>query len=226
MPRIRPFYHADGNFVCGTKKQLQPSPPPPHGPGDNGNLPSPRPCISVIATNGSSFQFCSGGKATSLQYSKLTNSSATWALTLGNAGVMVELMGNISVGPCASLPDASELQWTLLQANSQQIEVRAIDLEFAFIGHSSPGGVLHLTHQRKTWCPPGQGCEEWSGGGVSCRVGQTCSEVDRASQINENSSGNDNAQTYMHDLTIPASTPAVCEAFVSVSVCAVLCWST
>ena len=187
MPRIPPFYHSDGNFVCGTKKQLQPIPPPQPGPGGNGNLPSPRSCVSVIATNGSSIQFCSGGNATSLQYSQLTNSSATWTLTLRTAGVMVELMGNISVGPCATLPEASELQWTLLQAKSQQVEVRAVDLEFPFIGHSSPTGVLHLTHQRKRWCPPGQGCEEWSGGGVSCRVGQSCGEADRESQISDNS---------------------------------------
>lgn len=187
MPRIPPFYHSDGNFVCGTKKQLQPIPPPQPGPGGNGNLPPPRSCVSVIATNGSSIQFCSGRNATSLQYSQLTNSSATWTLTLRTAGVMVELMGNISVGPCATLPEASELQWTLLQAKSQQVEVRAVDLEFPFIGHSSPTGVLHLTHQRKRWCPPGQGCEEWSGGGVSCRVGQSCGEADRESQISDNS---------------------------------------
>ena len=184
MPQTAPFYHPDGNFVCGSKQSLQPHPPPPQpAPGHRGKLPPPRPCISVIATNGSSTTFCSGSEETSVQYSKVTKSSASWSLSLAQGGVSVELVGNVSVGPCANLAGASDLQWTLLSASSKQIEVRAIDLEFAFVGHGSPGSALHLTHQQKRWCPPGTGCEEWRGGGVDCVVGRPCAAADRARQV-------------------------------------------
>ena len=184
MPQTAPFYHPDGNFVCGSKQQLQPHPPLPQPvPGQHGKLPPPRPCISVIATNGSSTTFCSGDGETSLQYSKVTKSSASWSLSLTQGGVSVELAGNVSVGPCANLAGATDLQWTLLRASSKQIGVRALDLEFAFLGHASPGSALHLTHQQKRWCPPGVGCEEWSGGGVHCVVGRPCAAADRARQV-------------------------------------------
>ncbi len=177
-----PFYHADGNFECGSKRKLQPKPPPAGGAGD-GDLPQPAPCVSVIAANGSATQCCSGADSDSdLEYSAATSHSATWHLSLCRSSINVLLVGNLSLQAAVAPVGATELVWTLLNASSvSAIEVRAVDLEFAFVGHAS--GTSFLTHQHKTWCEPGIGCEEWGGGAVQCKVGEDCSHQMRATQV-------------------------------------------
>lgn len=178
-----PFYHADANFECGSKRKLQPQPPPVGGPGE-GDLPQPAPCVSVIAANGSTTQCCSSAELDSdLVYSAVTSHSATWRLSLCRSSVNVLLTGNISLQPAVAPVGATELVWILVSASSASgaIEVRAVDLEFAFVGHAS--GTSFLTHQQKTWCEPGIGCEEWSGGAVQCEIREDCSHQMRAAQV-------------------------------------------
>ena len=181
LPTDPPYYHADLNFECGSKQKLQPDPPT-SGSGD-GSLPQSVPCVSVIAANGSATRCCSGSDADSdLVYSDVTPHSASWRLALCRRSINVSLAGNISLQASAAPVGATELVWMLLSASSTSnaVEVRAVDLEFAFVGHGS--GTSFLTHQSKTWCEPGIGCQEWGGGAVQCEIGEDCSQQMRAAQ--------------------------------------------
>ena len=50
-------------------------------------------------------------------------------------------------------------------------------------GLPSSGDQHYTTHQTKTWCPPATGCQEWSGGGVSCALGERCDAASLAAQV-------------------------------------------
>lgn len=177
-----PFYHSDANFECGSKQQLQPAPPAAET-GD-GSLPQPAPCVSVIAANGSATRCCSDSASDGdLAYTEVTSHSASWRLLLCRSSINVSLVGNISLQATSAPVGATELVWTLLGASSMSdaIEVRAVDLEFGFVGHTN--GTSFFTHQQKTWCEPGIGCEEWGGGPVQCGIGEDCSHQMRAAQV-------------------------------------------
>jgi hypothetical protein len=180
LRKTPPFYHADDNFECGTKKQLQRTPPPSSQPSNDGHLPRSRPCISVIAVNGSATRCCSDD-GSSLEYSATLQSSTNWTLQLCSNTLNVHISGGISVGASDAPSGASELRWQVYSVRSSSIEVRALDVEFALIGHR--GGSSYMTHQHKTWCPPGTGCEEWGGAAVTCAIGGTCSRDTRERQL-------------------------------------------
>ena len=165
-----PFYAADANFDCGTKRQLQPTPPT--GGGGGGSVDAVAPCVTVVAINGSRARFCADKGQTSTDYSSITPTSAAWELSLADAssGITVLLTGNMSVtdGGAAAIADVggkynrSVYSWTLLTAQSEDMRVRAVDLEFAFVGLSSAGDRYYYTASSKTWCPEGNGCMAWA----------------------------------------------------------------
>ena len=84
-----------------------------------------------------------------------------WSTTLRKSGsaVVVQLSGTVHIAASAPPLKASELVWTLTNATSKQIIVRAIDLGFGFLGLSEPGAQHYTTHQQKNWCPPATGCQ-------------------------------------------------------------------
>ena len=159
-----------------------PPPPPSPGPGPgpappHGTLPQSAACISAIAPNGSATIFCAGDGEVTTVYSDTTGTATRWSTTLSKpgSGVSVLLAGSMRVAASAPpLTASSELVWTLTNATSKQMTVRAIDLGFGFLGLSEAAAQHYTTHQFKTWCPPATGCQEWHGGGASCTVGGRC----------------------------------------------------
>ena len=162
----------------------KPSPPPPPHPGGK-PLPPSVACISVVAANGTSTEFCAARGEAKTSYSATTAGSTSWSTALSKpGGVTVQLAGTISVATSASAAGASELEWTLVKAESPQMVVRAVDLGFGFVGLSSWSDKHFTTHQGKNWCPPRTGCQEWHGGMASCvnGVGQ-CDTASLAAQL-------------------------------------------
>lgn len=157
----------------GVLPEPAPGPPrPPPGPHPEGALPPSVACIGIVAIDGTVTEFCSERGQTSTIYSDITAESTSWSTTLVEpGGLTVSLAGTVSVATNAG---ASELEWTLMKAESQQMVVRAIDLGFGFVGLSTTGDKHFGTHQVKSWCPPGTGCQEWHGGIVSCAVDGRC----------------------------------------------------
>lgn len=167
MPSAGPFYHNDPNFVCGSKSPLQPDPP------SEGRVPVSQPCIGVVQNNGSTMRFCSSHENINLRYTVESNSAVSWILDLQSNGVLIELTGSASLQPSVISDNITELVWTLSSVSSAQAFIRSIDVNFAFMGVSMPGAQLYTTRQQKSWCPPGEGCQEWSGSEVSCTIGST-----------------------------------------------------
>lgn len=183
---VPPFYRWDTNFACGTKKQLQPIPPAPAGPGA-GELLEARSCVNVVAVNGSLTSFCAAANETETRYTGAMGHGRNWTTVLRKSSPSIEVIlgGTVSVAATSSRGaiNASELVWRLLSATSADVEVRAVDLGYGFAGLDTPDAVLLGTHQEKTWCPDGAGCQEWAGGLVSCRIGTTCTKDDFRGQL-------------------------------------------
>ena len=147
-------YAPDQNFDCGSKAQLQPTPPA--GAGAAGAVQPATACVGIVSVNGSVTQFC--GSEASTVYSARTSNATTdavlWNLTLatpGGSGVTVTLAGTVAVETDPAASSASTLSWSLLSAESAQISVRAVDLGFAFVGLSGPGDQYYYTRSTKTW---------------------------------------------------------------------------
>ena len=162
LAKASPFYTADGNFDCGSKSQLQPDPP--SGGLHGSRPPQAVPCVAVVAANGTITQFCTDRDEASTAYgSRQTNHSADsvqWKLTLvktdhGTGRITVRLTGRVAIEADPQNANISVLSWSLLSARSDQLEVRAIDLGFAFVGLSGSGDGYYFTSATKTWCPPG-----------------------------------------------------------------------
>jgi hypothetical protein len=102
----------------------------------------------------------------------------------GGGGATVVLAGTVAVGAGAAT-GVSGLEWTLLKAESPQMSVvRAINLDFGFVGLANRGDVHFTTYQAKSWCPPGTGCQEWHGGLASCVNGAgRCDSASLAAQL-------------------------------------------
>lgn len=126
-----------------------PSPPTPHAPTP-APPPSPPPalnssiaCITVIAFNGNTTEFCAADGETVTVYSAVNSTSAAWLATLTKASVRgvgtvtVTLAGTVSIADVAGVAKSSQLSWTLEAANSTgsvDLPVRAIDLGYGFVG--------------------------------------------------------------------------------------------
>ena len=186
-----PFYAMDANFACGSKSQLQPDPPA-HGGGRDGN--APRRCIGVLATNGSTTQFCAGQPGEiSTTYGRESDGdppahvqTRSWRTVLHKAdlGVTIELNGTISVGGAGKL-HATELEFTLVAATSNQISVRGVDFHYAFAGISGVGDSFYFGRSSRNW-GGGPGCGSW---GVSLEHGSVPSaELASSSRVPSNAS--------------------------------------
>ena len=170
-----------------------PAPPPPE------LLPRSVACIGAVAANGSTTTFCAAvaGEARTT-YSAVNATFAAWRTTLTKPGIMVTLSGVVSVATATNSASAafgyeqSELRWTLESAHSSQMVVRALDLGYAFVGLSTPGGQHYRTRGTKSWCPLGlnatqkgypfpetkyysNGCLPWHGASSTYTVGSSTS---------------------------------------------------
>jgi hypothetical protein len=174
LAKAGPHYAADPNFDCGSKAQLQPTPPA-HAAGGAGATQPATACVGVVGANGTATRFC--GKEASTVYSARTSNATTdavhWRLTLTkpDGGVTATLAGTVSIETDPDVSSLSTLSWSLLSAESEQVSVRAVDLGFAFVGVSGHGDQYYYTHSTKTWCPPGVGCGEWSTSTATGTVG-------------------------------------------------------
>ena len=174
LAKVGPHYAADPNFDCGSKAQLQPTPPA-HAAGGAGATQPATACVGVVGANGTATRFC--GKEASTVYSARTSNATTdavhWRLTLTkpDGGVTATLAGTVSIETDPDVSSLSTLSWSLLSAESEQVSVRAVDLGFAFVGVSGHGDQYYYTHSTKTWCPPGVGCGEWSTSTATGTVG-------------------------------------------------------
>eukprot|EP01052_Picozoa_sp_SAG31_P035738 SAG31_NODE_4353_length_3321_cov_2.678150_3_plen_843_part_00 len=166
-----------------------PSPHPPPSPSA-GRLPQSLACIGIVTANGTVIEFCAGRGEARTTYGAATAASVQWSTTLSKpipGGETVELAGNVSVSAGDSAGSgraAAELAWTLTKATSAQIVVRAVDLGFGLLGLRGEGDRHFTTHQSKSWCPPGTGCQEWRGGLATCTNGAgTCDVTSLAAQL-------------------------------------------
>ena len=183
-----PHYATDPNFDCGSRSALQPGPPA------GGAAAAAAACVTIIATNGSASRFCADKAQTATTCTAAAAAatggsagdvgSAGWRLRLAGVGVVVvTLEGNMAVADSAgarSNSNSSALAWTLLSAWSDQIEVRAVDLGFGFVGVSGKGDGYYYTQSSKKWAAPNTSAMEWAvhtHGGV---VGRPEAAVGRA----------------------------------------------
>ena len=178
-----PHYVADPNFDCGSSAKLQPYPP---ASGSAGDIPQTAACIEVVAVNGSSTEFCAGRNETSTIYSGVPGGSALkWTLLLVAPGkIEVELTGTASVETTGG---SSTLSWSLLSASSEQVQVRAIDLGFAFVGLSGAGDRYYYTQSHKNWIAPGASARqgEWSCTTLDGTVGEEEQEGGLRSEVHQ-----------------------------------------
>lgn len=117
-----------------------PAPPSPPGPGPppSGPFPSSVACISVIAANGSSDEYCAGRGEAATTYTVNSASNASWSTVLTKPGAAtVTLAGSAAtLDSNATLSgNAAELVWVLDTAVTSAAGhvVRAIDLGFGFL---------------------------------------------------------------------------------------------
>ena len=172
-----PHYAADPNFDCGTNTKLQPNPPA--GLGSGSSIPASAACIGVLSINGSTTLFCAGRNETTTAYTGVPDGSTVgWTVHLAalGHGIQVKLTGTATVqddsGSTTGGGGSSALSWSLLSASSEQIQVRAVDLGFAFVGLSGAGDRYYYTQSHKAWTPPGVSGMEWSCHTVDGTVGE------------------------------------------------------
>ena len=115
------------------------------------------------------------GEATTT-YTATTATTSDWTTVLSKPGApTATLTGNVSIDTGTVGSGAAEsLEWTITSAASAATAIRAVDLGFGFVGLSVVGAEHYTTHQSKSWCPPGTGCQEWEGGSATCIVGERC----------------------------------------------------
>ena len=150
-------YITDGNLDCGSKTQLQPNPPPDASSvgSASGGAATPTSCVGVVAVSGVVTTFC-GAEAMTAYTKRATNATSDamdWVLTLTDAkyGTAVTMSGTVAVATDPKRRGVAVLSWSLLSAHSVQINVRAIDLGFAFVGLSGRGDNYYYTKSTKTW---------------------------------------------------------------------------
>jgi hypothetical protein len=171
------------------KPTPRPGPPPP-GPGPppppRGPFPASVACITALAANGSAVQYCAGRGETATSYTVHGPANVSWVTVLTKTGApTVTLTGYASALDTTIVgKQTAEFAWVLdsaVTAAAGQV-VRAVDLEFGFVGLPSAGDQHYTTHQEKQWCPPSTGCQEWRGADVSCTVGEPCDAESLAAQ--------------------------------------------
>eukprot|EP00040_Diaphanoeca_grandis_P037223 m.241469 g.241469 ORF g.241469 m.241469 type:complete len:965 (-) comp33776_c0_seq1:288-3182(-) len=171
--KIASNYRADPNFECGSKSPLAPeppnpapSPPPPPQPSPPGGDVVSKQCVSALTESGEATTFCAVDGQTATIYDVWSGTDgANWSLiTHANVGTIKRLCLNGTV-QVTTVGNISELIWTITSVSGSDggspISVRAIDLEFAFVGLDTPGDTYYFTSSTKTWCPPDTGCQEW-----------------------------------------------------------------
>eukprot|EP00039_Didymoeca_costata_P007597 m.101573 g.101573 ORF g.101573 m.101573 type:complete len:939 (+) comp13746_c0_seq3:117-2933(+) len=153
-------YGYDENFESGSKLLL-----PKDSTPKSSQMPS-SPCVSIFSEDLNETRVCLASEKSdedtfTISYSAHNLSIASWELNITYNNSKLSMSGDVAlVDYVIGEGLSSALEWNIVNLSSPYV-TRAIELHYPIIG-LGPSSTLYMSSQSKTWCPPGEGCQEWA----------------------------------------------------------------